>query len=114
MTDAEKVLLLKQMAGGTDTEETLYAYLSLAGSAILRHAYPFGGGPDEVPAEYAARQVEIAAYMLNKRGAEGQTAHGENGISRSYGSAYIPPEMLKDVIPHAVTGGSKNANAATQ
>lgn len=114
MTEAEKVLLLRQLVGAGDDEDTLVAYLTLAGSAVLRHAYPFGGGPDAVPAEYAARQVEIAAYMLNKRGAEGQTAHAENGINRSYGSAYVPAEMLKGIIPHAKTGGRENANAIPQ
>ena len=37
--------------------------------------------------------------MLNKRGAEGQTSHSENGISRSYENADIPESMLKSIIP---------------
>jgi hypothetical protein len=43
--------------------------------------------------------VEIAAYLLNKRGAEGQTSHSENGISRGYESGSIPESMLSDVLP---------------
>jgi len=45
-------------------------------------------------------QLEIATYLLNKRGAEGQTAHSENGISRSYESADVPSSMLNQIVPH--------------
>ena len=34
--------------------------------------------------KYQSLQVEIAAYLLDKRGATGEIAHSENGISRSY------------------------------
>ena len=54
----------------------------------------------EVPEKYGALQCEIAAYMLNKRGAEGQTSHSENGITRSYENADVPSSMLKVVTPH--------------
>jgi hypothetical protein len=53
----------------------------------------------EVPRRYGYLQCEIAAYLLNKRGAEGQTGHSENGISRSYESADVPESMLSEVIP---------------
>lgn len=45
-------------------------------------------------------------YLLNKRGAEGQTAHSENGISRSYEDGDVPPTLLRDIVPFAsVMGG---------
>jgi hypothetical protein len=44
-------------------------------------------------------QCEIAAYLLNKRGAEGQTSHTENGITRNYGGADVPESMLSSIIP---------------
>ena len=44
--------------------------------------------------------IQTANDMLNKRGAEGQTSHSENGISRSYENADIPSSMLKVVTPH--------------
>lgn len=46
-------------------------------------------------------QVEIAAYMLNKRGAEGETAHSENGVSRSYEDGDIPATLLRRITPMA-------------
>ena len=53
----------------------------------------------EVPDKYAMIQLNIAIYMLNKRGAEGEIQHIENGIHRNYGSSDIPDSFLKDVTP---------------
>lgn len=100
MTDEEKVKALKAMVGGSDSDEVLSTYLLLAGKKIIARAYPYDQTVTEVPVQYEYLQLEIAAYMLNKRGAEGQTAHSENGISRSYENADIPASMLKVVTPH--------------
>ena len=99
MTQAEKLQLLKAMVGESDPEEVLLAYLNIAGSKIINRAYPFGTDELEVPKRYDFLQCEIAAYLLNKRGAEGQTGHSENGISRSYESADVPESMLNAVTP---------------
>jgi hypothetical protein len=99
MTQAEKLQLLKAMVGESDTEEVLLTYLNIAGQKILNRAYPFGTEETEVPTRYDFLQCEIAAYLLNKRGAEGQTAHSENGISRSYESADVPESLLGAVTP---------------
>ena len=100
MTEAEKLQALKIMVGSSDTDETLLTYLMLAGKKILTRAYPYDHTKSEVPAQYETLQLEIATYMLNKRGAEGETTHNENGISRTYGSADVPPSMLKAITPH--------------
>jgi hypothetical protein len=99
MTQEEKLKLLKAMVGESDTKEVLLAYLNLAGGKIINRAYPFGTDEPEVPKRYEFLQCEIAAYLLNKRGAEGQTGHSENGISRSYESADVPESMLSAVTP---------------
>jgi hypothetical protein len=99
MTQAEKLQLLKAMVGESDTEEVLLTYLNVAGHKIINRAYPYGTEETEVPARYEFLQCEIAAYLLNKRGAEGQLIHSENGISRSYGSADVPEAMLNAVTP---------------
>lgn len=99
MTQAEKLTLLKAMVGGSDTEEVLLAYLNIAGDKIINRAYPFGTDEPEVPKRYEFLQCEVAAYLLNKRGAEGQVSHSENGISRSYESADVPESMLGAVTP---------------
>lgn len=99
MTLDEKITSLKNMVGTSDSDEILSIYLTFAGSKILAKAYPYRNDITEVPLQYEHLQVEIAAYMLNKRGAEGQTSHSENGISRSYENADIPESMLKSIIP---------------
>ena len=99
MTQTEKLELLKAMVGKSDTEEVLLAYLNIAKGKILNRAYPYGTDETEVPVRYDFLQCEIAAYLLNKRGAEGQTGHSENGISRSYESADVPESLLGAVTP---------------
>lgn len=100
MTEEEKLIALKAMVGGSDTDEVLSTYLTLAGRKIINRAYPYDSSVTEVPAQYDTLQCEIAAYMLNKRGAEGQTSHSENGITRAYENADVPSSMLKEVAPH--------------
>ena len=113
MTDAEKLTLLKTMieVGDGDTDEVLSVYLSLAAQEILNIAYPFVTDFSEVdfPSKYDYLQVQAAAYLWNKRGAFGETAHNENGISRTYGGADIPDEMLRDVVPYVgvLSGGGQ-------
>ena len=103
MTDDEKLTMLKAFLNENKGEETadsvLLAYLSLAGSKVIQRAYPYRTDVETVPDKYAVNQVEIACYLLNKRGAEGEITHNENGVSRSYESASIPESMLKGIVP---------------
>ena len=99
MIQAEKLTLLKAMVGSSDTEEVLLAYLDIAGAKIINRAFPYGTDEPELPARYDFLQCEIAAYLLNKRGSEGQLSHKENGIDRTYESADVPESMLGAVTP---------------
>lgn len=99
MTDEEKLTMLKSMTGETD-DDVLSTYLVLAKGVVLSRACPYTEG-DTVPSKYDTVHVEIAAYMLNKRGAEGETAHSENGVSRSYEDGDIPPTLLRRILPMA-------------
>ena len=98
MSEAEKKAMLVSMTEETD-DAALSTYLLLAKSAVLRLAYPYGAPPEEVPARYETVQVEIAAYMLNKRGAEGETAHSENGVARSYEDGGLPRTLTRQITP---------------
>lgn len=100
MTDAEKLSMLKTMTGETD-EAMLSVYLSIAANKVCRRAYPFDDTVTAVPHRYDFNQVGIAAYLVNKRGAEGETAHSENGISRSYEDGDVPPTLLREIVPFA-------------
>lgn len=103
MTIEEKLSALRAMVGDSDTEEVLSTYLMLAGKKILAKAYPYNPEIEEVPTQYEYLQVEIAAYMLDKRGAYGQITHSENGIQRQYENADVPYSMLKTITPYCGT-----------
>ena len=100
MTQEEKLNMLEAMVGGSDTDDVLSAYLLIAGKKIITRAYPYKSDVMEVPTQYDTLQCEIAAYLMNKRGAEGQTSHAENGITRQYENADMPSSMLKSVVPY--------------
>lgn len=100
MSLEEKLMALETMTGESD-QDTLLLYLQMAGEAIIARAYPFRDNVRQVPRQYSRLQIEIAGYLLNKRGAEGETAHNENGINRSYESASVPESMLSRVVPFA-------------
>ena len=104
MTTDMKIDMLLRMMDGEDVDRgILEVYLELAGQKILNRMYPFKEVYDdlEVPDRYVMIQLNIAVYLLNKRGAEGEIQHIENGIHRNYGSSDIPDALLKDVYPYA-------------
>lgn len=98
MLETEKIGMVKSMTGET-SDGVVSAYLKIAGNKICRKAYPFDPTVTEVPEQYSLLQVEIAVYLLNKRGAEGEAAHSENGISRTYENGDVPPSMLRQIVP---------------
>ena len=98
MNEFEKLGALKAMTGETD-DKALHAYLFIAGAKICSRMAAPGETVTAVPPKYAHLQLEIAAYLINKRGAEGEISHSENGVSRSYESGDVPESMLRDVIP---------------
>lgn len=103
MTDEQKITILRTLIDDSEESgEVLSVYLTLAGQKVLNRMYPFKQNYDglTVPDRYDSVQLKIAAYMLNKRGAEGQIQHIENGIHRNYGSADIPDGMLQEVVPY--------------
>lgn len=107
MTEIEKRSeLANRIAPDTDTNEVLDGMLSAAGALILNRMFPFGY--DEavtVPPRYEQIQLQLAVELYTQRGAEGQSGHTENGISRSW------PEksrLLSMIAPHC---GSVTGNA---
>ena len=75
--------------------------LESAKAVILSRRFPFGEQPTEIEAKYKDLQIRIAVEMFNKRGAEGETAHSENGVSRTYASANVSEDLLKEITPKA-------------
>lgn len=105
MTDTAKLMELRKILGSgeDDADSILLSYLAQAGDIILHRMYPYGSEyvyeEFTVPAKYEMKQIRIAAYLLNKRGAEGQTMHIENGTHFRYKNADVPEEILFDVMP---------------
>lgn len=101
MAENYRLTKLRLMVGASESDdELLLMYLTDAEKAILNRLYPLDDSVSVVPERYTSRQVEIAAYLYNKRGAEGEVSHNENGISRTYENASIPESMLSDIIPY--------------
>ena len=92
------------------SDDLLLTYLEDAKGIVLNRRYPFGYPEGtEVEAKYETIQVKIALELYSKMGAEGQTAHSENGISRTYESASISPSLLNMIIPLVGSVGGTNA-----
>lgn len=83
----------------SDTE--LEDILESAKAVILSRRFPFGDYPTEIEERYKDLQIRIAVEMFNKQGAEGEIAHNENGVSRTYSSASVSEELLREITPKA-------------
>jgi len=98
MTPEEMIPMVQKMTTETDTD-VISDYLTIAGQKIINKAYPFTTAVTEVPDKYQLLQCEIAAYLVNKRGAEGEMIHVENGIHRHYQNSDVPDDLFKTVTP---------------
>lgn len=103
MTNEQKMARLEVLISpDTASVELLGHLVGQAEGIVLNRRYPFGI-PEEakVPAQYEHIQIQIAVELFSKMGAEGQTAHNENGINRTYEAADVSPSLLKRIIPIA-------------
>ena len=90
------------------SDDEISLLLDISSTVVLNRRYPFGY-PDgtAVESRYEMIQLQIAVEIYNRKGAEGQLAHTENGISRTYESAYVSKSLLQRIVPYAgVPGGS--------
>lgn len=99
MNDLEKLSNLKTILGITDTAQDalLGVYLSLAAAEIISWS-----GAGEFPAKYDVTQIMAVIAGYNLQGAEGQTSHSENGISRQWKHEDMVAYIRNHVIPYAV------------
>lgn len=103
MDESRKIQIVKNMIGNDDDDTVISTYLEFAGQEIIRKAYPYENNITTVPPKYEHLQIEIAVFLLNKRGAEGQITHSENGIQRQYETGGIPKSLLSSITPHCGT-----------
>lgn len=95
---SQLALLKSLLESPPESDPVLQYYLDTAGQVIcdIRNS-------DKVESKYQFVQIEMAIELYNKRGAEGQTGHSENGINRSWGTAQLSEELLSKVTPMAKT-----------
>lgn len=56
---------------------------------------------DPMETRYNELQIQVALFLYNKLGAEGEKEHVENGVSRFYENADVPDSLMNDVVPLA-------------
>ena len=103
MTENEKLDMIKKLLDVGDSEDRrIAAYLNLAEKEILNWRYSSAPAskPKTVPEEYETTLIHavVAGYSIS--GAEGQTAHSENGISRTFKYADMVAYIRSNVIPY--------------
>lgn len=103
MTDEEKLARFEVLISpDTASTELLQNLLWQAEGIVLNRRYPFGSPEGAtVSSAYEHIQLQIAVELFSKMGAEGQTGHNENGVSRSYEAADVSPSLLKRIVPVA-------------
>ena len=101
MTNEEKISELAVLISpDTASNELLGVLIKQAEGIVLNRRYPFGQPENAtVEARFEHVQVKIALELYAKMGAEGQTAHSENGINRSYETADVSPSLLRQITP---------------
>ena len=101
MTDNLKIEKFKVLISPETASDDLLLYLlEQAEGIILNKRYPFGV-PDGAELSMFHQQVQIrmAVELFNKMGAEGQTAHDENGIKRTWAAGDVSPSLLRMIVP---------------
>ena len=84
----------------TASDDLLLYLLEQAEGIILNRRYPFGV-PDGAVLSVFHQQIQIrmAVELFGKMGAEGQTAHDENGIKRTWEAGDVSPSLLRQIVP---------------
>ena len=99
MTQTEKLRVWLGVSASEASNEKLELFLSRAEDAIKRRRNQ--DYEDQMEPQFSDLQLQIAVYLFNKQGAEGETSHSENGVSRGYENSDIPEKLLAQIIPLA-------------
>ena len=101
MTNEQKIEKLKVLISPDTASTDLLLYLlEQSEGIILNRRYPFGApeGASLSPL-HEQIQIRIAMELFSKMGAEGQTQHTENGVSRTWEAGDVSPSLLRQIIP---------------
>lgn len=101
MTIDEKIAKVKVLISPDTASDELLSYLlEQSEGIILSRRYPFGTPEGAtLSAIHEQIQLRIAVELFSKMGAEGQTMHTENGVSRTWEAGDVSPSLLKLIVP---------------
>lgn len=95
----DKINKIKLILGGDEKEDVIGAYLEMAESEILSWS-----GAESISPNYDTVQIMAVIAGYNLLGAENQTSHSENGISRVFKYsdmlAYIRNNVCAKVVAY--------------
>lgn len=101
MTNEQKIEKLKVLIAPDPASDELLLYLlDQSEGIILNRRYPFGA-PEGITLSPLHEQIQmrIAVELFSKMGAEGQTEHAENGITRKWEAGDVSPSLLRVIVP---------------
>lgn len=105
MTQNEKLDRLKRILGESSTkyDAILMDYLVMAKEGILEWYYAnyedIPEGVNDIPVKFQSVQIWAVVAGFNLRGAENQSVHNENGISRSFNASDMLQYIRKNIDP---------------
>lgn len=67
-------------------------------------------GRSVLPAALETAKVQLAVILYNRQGVEGQTAHGEGGVSRAMEG--MPEEIRRQIAPYRIARVMRNHEAS--
>lgn len=105
MTSEQKLARLRALLGNDSshyTDATLNEYLDFAEEEIINQVYAITGLPEtpSMPSEYNGIQIFAVVNGLNTQGAESETTHGENGITRTFKYPDMVQYIRNNVFPY--------------
>lgn len=112
MTDAQKLLTIKTLlddgTGYLPSDDTLNTYIVLSANEILAWKYHLVGGvPEdvtEVPSLDEGAQIYAVVAGFTHAGSEGEKAHIENGVHRTFAYADMIGYIRNHVLPYVRVG----------
>jgi hypothetical protein len=98
---AQMIALVKVFSDETN-DSVISAVITFAGDKVYRYGDPYQTmQQSDFLAKYTDVVVDAAAYMLNKRGWDYQSAYTENGVRREYETGDLPKSILNRITPIA-------------
>lgn len=103
MTELDKIIYVKALLGDSEdiSDDVISAYLRKAKNAILNRRYITIPKDCVFPKRYEITQCDLAVRYIKRRDIEGEVAHNENGVIRSFNNTN-DEDLLSTILPVAV------------